>query len=251
MTAFQRTIIGLIVIIGIMWLFTKHTSDIQIVYPDNCVYVVDHVFSAETASQIKAFIDRAYKKSKNPSGLLPAIEGHFGCVRSIIIDMHNPEALHFTIQAYHPMFMINDEHVVCHEGKMFSMSVFAQDQLAKLENIHFDQVVTPKHVQRLTDFFVSLPSLFFQDFSVRWVDKHAIWLDQKKDKGFSCDLSLLVGFDVVPTEQDIMDCRKLRGQIVDKPCKDKKGKPCKDNITWVCDLRFNEQIVVFSTNKGV
>ncbi len=257
MTAFQRTIIALALGIGAFFFFKRHTPDMTVVYPDNCVFVIDRLFAPSMQLEIKDFIDAAYKKNKNPSNLLPRIESHFPAIKSVIIDMSslakedNSKVLNFTIQSYHPLFLINNEHVVCQYGKMFGKTVFAQDEITKLENISFDGVPTPKNVDRLTKFFESLSKSesIFQDFSVRWVDKHAIWLDQKQGK--EQDLSILVGYDTVPTSKDIEQCRYLRGQIIDKPCKDKRGRPLKNNTTWVCDLRFDQQIVLFSTNKGV
>ena len=248
MTAFQRTIICFGIVIGFFWFFANwRTPDMTIVYPDNCVFVIDPFLSRSMQLEIKGFIDEAYKKSKSPSNLLPKIESNFPAIKSVIIDMQNPEQLNFSIQTYQPIFLLNDEHVICQQGKMFSKATFAQSELDKLQNISFEGAPTPKSVGRLMTFFESLTDPILQDFSVRWIDKHAIWLDQKEGQ----DLSLLVGYNVVPNQHDIMQCRNLRGQISDKPCKDKRGKPCKNNTTWVCDLRFDQQIVLFSTNKGV
>jgi hypothetical protein len=282
MTAFQRTTICIAIIIGFFGFFKWRTPDMTIVYPDNCVFVIDGLFSRAMQLEIKNFIDAGYKKNKNPSNLLPKIESTFPAIKSVIIDMSSlasscakasadmqekgtrgsfeglvkedySKALKFSIQAYHPEFLINNEHVICQYGKMFAKDIFAQEELVKLENISFDGVPTPKNVDRLTRFFETLvkSQFIFKDFSVRWIDKHAIWLDQKQGLGQAQDLSLLVGYDTVPTSSDVKECRHLRGQIIDKPCKDKRGRPCKNNTTWVCDLRFNQQIVLFSTNKGV
>jgi|SRR3989339_491583 len=253
MTAFQRTIFCFIVILGSLWVFTSRRPDMTIVYPDNCAFVIDHIFSQPMQLEIKDFIDQAYKKSKNPKNLLPKIESHFPAIKSIVIDMSSLEkedslkVLKFTIQAYQPIFLLNDEHVICEQSKMLSKATFDPKELKKLENISFEGAPIPKSMHHLMTFFESLKYPILQDFSVRWIDKHAIWLDQKTGK----DLSLLVGYDFVPSKHDVAQCRNLRGQIVDKPCKDKRGKPCKNNSSWVCDLRFDQQIVLFSTNKGV
>ncbi len=248
MTAFQRTIFCFCIIIGSLWAFTSRRPDMTIVYPDNCTFVIDHFFSHATQLEIKNFIDQAYKKSKNPTNLLPKIESHFSAIKSVVIDMQNPETLKFTIQSYHPVFLLNNEHVICEQGKLLSKAIFDPKALTNLENIVFEGVPVPKSVNRLMNFFESLTNYaVVQDFSVRWIDKHAIWLDQKKGQ----DLSLLVGYDLVPNKHDVARCRDLRGQIIDKPCKNKRGRPCKNNMTWVCDLRFDQQIILFSTNKGV
>lgn len=231
-----------------------------IVYPDDSVFVIDHLFSLATQQEIKEFIDAAYKKSKTPAHLLPKVESHFPAIKSIVIDMSSLDSkssskvIKFTIQGYHPLFLINNEHVVCERGMMFSKGVFATAELQKLENISFEGVPTPKNVERLMKFFESLqkdaPSIL-KDFAIRWVHKHSIWLDQKVAAAEGQDLALLVGYDTMLNHHDVEQCRNLRGQIVDKPCKSKRGKPCKNNTTWVCDLRFDQQIVLFSTNKGV
>lgn len=247
MTAFSKGIVTFGFIFTCFWVFRWHTPDMTIVYPDHCIFTVDKLFSKSMQLEIKKFIDDAYKKNKIPSHLLPRIESHFPEIKSVIIDMQNPDALNFAIQTYQPIFLLNDEHVICQFGKLFGKNIFSQDSLAQLENISFDGVATPKNIERLMNFFEVLIDPILKDFTIRWIDKHAIWLDQKQGP----DLSLLVGYEYVPTLQDIAQCRNLRGQIVDKPCKDKRGKPCKNRVTWVCDLRFDRQIILFSTNKGV
>lgn len=247
MTAFQRAIVVIAIVIALFWFFRWRTPDMTVVYPDNCTFVIDRFFSRSMQLEIKDFIDKAYKKQKSPSHLLPKIESHFSAVKSVVIDMQNPEYLNFSIQAYQPIFLINNEHVVCQYGKMFDKAIFAHNELEKLENVSFDTAPTSKSIDLFMIFFNSLMDVsILKDFSIRWIDKHAIWLDQKQGQ----QLSLLIGYHVVPTQSDIMQCRNLRGQISDRPCKDKRGRPCKNNMTWVCDLRFDQQIILFSTNKG-
>ncbi|MBP6870252.1 hypothetical protein KBC04_05190 [Candidatus Babeliales bacterium] len=243
MTAFQKGIVSLSLLMACIYFFQWHTPDMTIVYPDNCVFVIDKLFSKPMQLQIKAFIDDAYKKSKSPSHLLPHIESTFPAIKSVVIDMQNPEFLNFTIQTYQPIFLLNHEHVVCQYGKLFDKQIFSQAILATLENISFEGAISQKNVDRIMQFFELLTDPILKDFSIRWIDKHAIWLDQKVGQ----DLSLLVGYEHIPTLQDIAQCRNLRGQISDTPCKDKKGKPCKNSLKWVCDLRFDQQIVLFST----
>lgn len=247
MTAFQKVIIVFCVMIGCLYLFTSRKLDMTIVYPDNCVFTIDELFSRSMQLEIKDFIDAAYKQQKNPSHLLPKIESHFPMIKSIIIEMQDPTSLHFLIQAYQPKFLLNNEYAICQHDTLFVKKIFSPEVLLRLENITFDGATTSQIIRRLHSFVTSLTDPILREFSIRWIDKHAIWLDQKTGQ----DLSLLVGYDIIPTSDDVKQCRKLRGQIIDKPCKDKRGKPCKHQVSWVCDLRFDQQIVIFSTNKGV
>jgi len=246
MTALKKGIIFIALVISGFFLYQRQTQGMTIVYPDNCVFTIDDAFARAKKIEIKSFIDSAYKKNKNPRNLLISLESHFPDIKSVIIDMQKSESLHFTIQAHQPIFLLNNAQVICQHGKSFDMHVFNQKHLKKLENISFDGAPTFKNIDRIIRFFESLKDPVLHDFSIRWVSKHAIWLDSKNEE----DLSLLVSYEYPPTSSDVQECRKLRAEIKDKPCKDKRGKPCKRNMTWVCDLRFDQQIVLFSTNKG-
>jgi len=246
MTALKKVILGGVFLLTCFFINKHYKSDMTLVYPNDCSFSFDHNFSRAMQLEMKSFIDDTYKKNKKPSNLLSLIEQKFSSIRSIIIDMNNPEQLHFTIQSYQPLFLLNDSFVVCKQGQLFEKNIFAHDVINALRNIKYDGSFHKKDIERLMKFITSLSDPILQDFSIRWLGKHNVWLDQKQGK----DLSLLVGYALLPKNKDIAECRKLRGQIVDKPCKDKQGKPCQQNITWVCDLRFDQQIVLFSTNKG-
>ena len=246
MTAFKKVILVIILLLAGFWASKQCKPDMTVVYPDDCSFTFDRNFSDAMRSEMRSFIDEAYQKNKKPSNLLPSIEDKFSSIKSIIIDMHKPEQLNFTIQSYQPIFMINNSLVVCKQGQLFEKTIFANDVIAKLENVSYDGPLHQKDIDRLMKFVASLTDPILKEFSVRWIGKHNVWLDLKQGD----DLSLLVGYTLPPTMQDIAECRKLRGQVIDTPCKDTRGKPCRKNTSWVCDLRFDQQIVLFSTNKG-
>lgn len=246
MTALKKIILSIVLLGSFYWLSWQYKPDMTIVYPDDCSFTIDSKFSYQLRQDITLFIDGEYKKNKKPSSLLQSIESEFPSIKSIVIDMHNPDQLNFTIQSYQPEFVLNDSLVVCQEGQIFERSIFADKIISKLENITYHGSLRDKDITRLVKFITSLSDPILKDFSIRWLGKYNVWLDQKQGQ----DLSLLVGYRFPPTMSDIAECRKLRGQIIDKPCKNKRGKPCVNTTTWVCDLRFDQQIVLFSTNKG-
>lgn len=246
MTAFKKVIMA-IAFIGIcFWLSHQCKPDMTLVYPDDCSFSFDANFSHAIKAEMRSFIDAAYKNNKKPAHLLPSIESQFPAIKSIVVDMQNPEQLNFAIQSYQPVCLLNDALVVCQQGHMFEKSIFDHKVVSKLQNVVYEGPLHSKEIERLMKFITSLSDPILKDFSIRWLGKYNVWLDQKQGD----DLSLLVGYTLPPTISDIAECRRLRGQIVDAPCKNKRGKPCKNNTTWVCDLRFDQQIVLFSTNKG-
>lgn len=246
MTAFRKAIISLSLFFTFFLCVRLQKSDMTIMYPDNCLFTLDHLFSKSMQADIKDFIDETYKKNRVPSDLLPMIESCFPSIKSIVIDMQNPEFLHFKIQAYEPIFLLNNQFVVCSSGNLFSIDVFSQEYVSSLENIVFQQPLTPVNIDLLTKFYQSCPLEILKDFLIRWVNEYTIWLDEKK----TLEWSMLVSSEYILTLQDVSWCRMVREQIINSYCKNKLSKLSKSNIAWVFDLRFDQQIVVFSTNKG-
>ncbi len=242
MTAFQKLLMGCICIFFLLVVVYRYRPEMTIVYPDSCTFTIDGTFSDELQHRIKLFIDTAYKKNKNPSGLLQSLESKFLQISSIVIDMHHQEQIHFKVQSRQPLFLV-DTMVICSDGSIFDKQNFSSHALANLYTISFQGELNEKVIRLLIKFYEKIPAIIIQDFSVRWLDQHAIWLDQKTGQ----QLSLLVDYESIPTQKDIEQCRQIRGQIVQKPCKTKKGKACKEVVSWVCDLRFDHQIVLFST----
>lgn len=246
MTALRKAIISLSLFFTFFLCFRLQKSDMTIMYPDNCLFTLDHLFSKSMQADIKDFIDKAYKKNRVPSDLLPMIESYFPSIKSIVIDMQNPEFLHFKIQAYEPIFLLNNQFVVCSLGNLFSLDVFSQEYVSSLENIFFQEPLTPVNIDLLVKFYESCPPDVLKNFLIRWVNKHTIWLDEKK----ALEWSMLVTSDFILTLQDVSWCRMVREQIINSSCTNKLSKVSKHKMGWVFDLRFDQQIVVFSTNKG-
>jgi hypothetical protein len=242
MTAFAKWLISFICVFSLFWMYKGHKPEMTMVYPDSCTFTIDRDFSDDLQYQIKNFIDAAYKKNKNPSGLLQSLEAKFLQISSIVIDMHNQEAIHFQVQSRKPLFLV-DAHVICADETIFDKQDFSDKALVNLHAISFQGTLNTKTIPFLVKLYEKMPDVILKDFSVRWLDQHAIWLDQKAGQ----QLSLLVDYESIPTQKDIDQCRHIRGQIVEKPCKTKKGKSCKEVVYWVCDLRFDHQIVLFST----
>ena len=251
MTAFQRTIF-ILVLFGLGWFAIQRKPDAVIVYPDACAFTIDPLFSDKMQQKIRNFIAVTYQQDKNIDGMLSQIQAEFSCIKSVVIDMQNPEKLHFVIQAYQPLFLMNEKDVVCQSYQIFGQEIFQSHELAKLERVTFSGLISAKNMEYLVQFFTSLQDKkMLQDCTIRWAGKNTIWLDVKKLADKLQDLSLLVSYQTVPGRCDLEQCQKIQGQLLEESCKNPRDKSCKKNKAWICDLRFDQQIIVFSTNKGV
>src|SRR3989339_1308268 len=108
MTAFKKVIMTSVLVGICLWLSNQYKPDMTLVYPDDCSFTFDSHFSHAIQTQMKLFIDAAYKENKKPAQLLPSIESQFPAIRSIIVDMQNPDRLNFAIQSHQPLFIVND-----------------------------------------------------------------------------------------------------------------------------------------------
>ena len=240
MATVKKVLLILVMIIFSMWAVQSYQSDVMIVCPNLCKFEFDDSLSFFARKSIQTFIDAQYKKDKNPQKLLSSVEENFPYVKAVTVDMNNPDFFQCIIQVYNPLFLLNGESVICQGGRLFDKDIFSKEFVGGLENILFTFPLGKKDLKQLSHFVESLPVELLQNFSIRWLGKNSIWLDQKE--GLS--LSLLVGHSFVPTMDDVNQCRLIKEQITDKT------KKMAANKTWVCDLRFAQQIVLFSKNKG-
>lgn len=239
MKAFTKGLVVLFLIGSFVLILKKYQPDLSIVYPDHCKFTIDNNLSRSEHVAIKSFIDGCYKKDKDPSHLLVKIEENFPSIKSITVDMDDPDFLRFTIHGYRPLFVLNENLIVCEQGKVFEKNIFAIDVIAQLKAVVFTLKQGKNDIQKLASFVDVVSSRILESFYIRWLGKHRVWLEQKGEK----QLALLVDHLHVPTIGDVEQCEKIKSQMYDAS---KKRK----NITWVCDLRFKDQVVVFSTKKG-
>lgn len=239
MKAFTKGLVILLVAGIVGFVIYKHRPDFSVVYPDQCKFTFDENLSLYQQTMIKQFIDACYKEDKNPQGLLSKIEEKFPIVESVRVDMNDPDLLQFTIHAYRPLFVLNDHLVICQGGHMFEVKQFAKNVIADLKAAVFTLKQGKNDIKKLANFVDKVSSDVLEKFHIRWLGKHNVWLEQKEHK----DLALLVDYSYLPTIGDVGQCEAIKNQMYDASKKHKQA-------TWVCDLRFEGQVVVFSKKKG-
>lgn len=248
MTRALKLIIAIIATIIILWLYTTHKTGVVIVYPQDCTFFIDSVLSSSVQKDIQQFIHSEYKVTKKSHQLLAKIEAQFPVIKAITIDMQHSEQARFTVQAYQPLFLINNKQVVCQYGKIFDKDIFQSNIIARLQDLTFEDKISQKNIQQLVLLLEQIQNVdrnqLLHDFSIRWANKHEVWFDQKNNQ--EKRLSLLIKHDKIPTLEQVEECRLLREQIIDRSCQDKRGKSCKKNKAWICDLRFDQQIIFFA-----
>jgi hypothetical protein len=195
--------------------------------------------------EITSYINKAYKKRKHPTGLIAKIEARFPAVRSIVIDMQQLDVLKFTIQAHVPLCLINDLYVISHTYKCFKKDIFDEKILMQVPRLEYQGPLHKKNIIQIAQFYESVEPCIIKDFHICIVDLHTIWFHSKYDQ----NLSLLANYRTVPSLLDIVECKKLYEQARQQPYKDKRAKVCNAQSGWVCDIRFDRQIVLSAKEK--
>jgi hypothetical protein len=209
------------------------------VYPDHCSFSIDDAFSSDYKQKIKLFIDQQYQQSKDPQSIILNIEQSFNGVKAVCVDMNDLETLRFSIAAYNPLFLLNNQHVVCQTGLLFEKDMFDKTRVDTLEQVTYQMEPGVHDMKKLAYFIESLDADIVHNFAIRWLGKHQVWLHHKQQK----DFAMLARDRQRLTKDHINQCFKIKDQV-------QSNISTRRDIKWVCDVRFDKQIVVFSTKRG-
>jgi hypothetical protein len=140
---------------------------------------------------------------------------------------------------YKPIIKINDNLVLLESGMMESQHSFKSDIIEVLpslcihESIFTDNRLTP-------DIYTCLNSIspyLFKEYEINWHNKYELWLTDKSQHNFK----ILSDAYSISDEQKLKLCKKLKEEI-----KGKKEVLLNKSKTWIADIRFDNQIIVFS-----
>jgi hypothetical protein len=223
------------------WKVKKTKSSITDVLPEKSVFFVDPDLSNNFKDQVISSISTAYQKSKSPQEVMTQATAEFQELSGMKVQICQTDKICFYVDAATPLFVLNDDFVVCDNAIKVARDHF-DDALTQglvkvvvLKNNDLDPRSKPGMTQAATlvmvRFVQALPEVFKQDFWIEWLDNHDILLHLKNNAEFV----LQVTIDQIPTEKDLQFC-----QAIDNLPKKSKSK----KKLVVYDLRFKNQIII-------
>ncbi len=224
---FVLAIICIAVISFLVW--KKSKTSMTVIFPEKSVFFIDQELSQDFKKNIENSIQTAYAESKNPQDVMNQATISFPEIESMKVQICQSDKICFYVEAAEPIFLLNQEFVVCKnsvkvEKNHFLLSIV--ENLVPMSCRHCD------NMQAMIDFVSALPEKLKQEYLIDWLSQDDIVLQPKDNK--NCILQ--ASTEMIPSMQDFELCQKI-AQAADKKLKTKKKR-------MVYDVRFKNQIIV-------
>lgn len=217
-----------IAIVG-FWMWKKSKTSMTVVLPEKSVFFIDQDFSTEFKKNIENSIASAYSLSKNPQKVIDQATAEFHEISSMKVQICQSDKICFYVDASDPIFLLNNEFVVCGNGVKTFKDNFSPEIVQSLIQVICKN---ENNLKKIITFVTALPEKFKQEFLIEWLDQDNILLQPKDGK----DCVLQVNADAVPSLSDLESCQKI-AQMTAAKSKTKKKR-------MVYDVRFKNQIIV-------
>lgn len=217
------------VVLGSFLIWKKSKTTITIVLPEKSVFFIDQDLSSDFKKNIETSIQAAYSFSKNPQEVMNQATSEFVEISSMKVQICQSDKICFYVDAADPIFLLNNEFVVCGNGVKSLKNHFALEIVQNLVQV---TCLSDTDLKIMVDFTVALPEKFKQEFLIEWIDQDNIVLQPKDGK----DCILQVSAQAVPSLSDLQSCQKIVQTV---PIKSKTKKK-----RMVYDVRFKNQIIV-------
>lgn len=200
-----------------------------VVLPEKSAFFIDQDLSSDFKKNIENSIQAAYSLSKNPQEVMDQATAQFSEIASMKVQICQSDKICFYVDACDPVFLLNNEFVVCGNGTKTVKNNFSLAIVQALVQVSCEH---ENNLKLMIDFVTALPEKFKQEFLIEWVDQDNITLQPKDGK--NCILH--VSAQAVPSLSDLQACQKI-AQASQTKSKTKKKR-------MVYDVRFKNQIIV-------
>lgn len=217
-----------IAIVG-FWIWTKSKTSMTVVLPEKSVFFIDQDLSTDFKKNIESSIASAYSVSKNPQEVMDQATKLFPEILSMKVQICQSDKICFYVDACDPVFLLNDEFVVCGNGTKTAKNNFSSEIVQRLVQV---SCKNENNLEKIIMFVTALSEKFKQEFLIEWLDQDNIMLQPKDGK----DCILQATIEVIPTLQDLEFCQKIAQATA------AKSKTKKKRVIY--DIRFKNQIIV-------
>lgn len=204
-------------------------------------FTFDHFISDKAQQDIVAYIEANSLSTMSATDSAGAIKKTFPFVRSTTISYLPTGICHLAIKAQRPQCIINNVFVMTRTGDLHDKDLFMRHMLALVPPITVsfekDQQVLPA---LLHDVVTNVPAQLFALYNFEWVTEHSIVLHDKINPHFAVTCTA----DHLPTAKMLRGCAQIKQLLC---CRD----AFRYNNSWVADIRFADQIVVYKALGGL
>jgi len=170
-------------------------------------------------------------------GISQKIKNSFPFIKNISCAQLPTKELIITLEPYEPLYVINNDLILIESGNIVSKNMYDEIVYKELVNITYEQ---PLHTSVNKSCFTCLNSLnrsIFDAYDLTWTDDNEILLIDKKHRRFA----IYTDMHSLEDLQKINHCSSLKTKITET-----KEFSLEKRKIWFADIRFDNQIVIFS-----
>jgi len=199
----------------------------------------NNILSASTLETINTFIDQKTDYTdKSIKSLAAQLKTTFPFIKEVAItQLPKTLAIHMNINK--PLFVINNDLILLESGTLESLNLFKPDVFESLPSasIHKSSYHDKNLSQSCYNCLTSISRHLLDSYQLNWNNEQEVWLNDKKQPRFI----ILCNLQSIEDQKKLKFCSTLKNEIVRK----KEFSHNKLN-TWIADIRFDNQIIIFS-----
>lgn len=183
-------------------------------------------------------------KRASLSSISKKIVNQFRAIKHIELTQLPTSILQVKMEVFDPQFIVNNAYIVSKNGNVFERKFFSQRAIDSC----FPVVVTTeknKNVKTIPEtckqMIFCLPKQSFEQYKIVWESETKSYMVDKKQD----DFVIIFNDTHVPDNDILSTCALLKNKL-----KMSKVFLKKRNTRWVADVRFKDQIVLFSEKRG-
>ncbi len=227
-----------VIILGLGFkLFCSYVFAVQ-----ECNVSIDPCISHSAQQEITACIKDLTDEHVSAKNIIAQLQQQFPFIKSVSIAYVPCGITDIELAVYKPRVLINNQRVLTCNDKLVDKNVFTNYQNKQLIAIatQSDNQDDAK-LTMLKQYCVQLPTSVFDVYDLCYVDDAHAWLHDKKQTSFS----ILFNDTSMPSEKVLQYCAQIKNDLISR-----RTFEAKKNKQWIADIRFKNQIVLYSTQGG-
>lgn len=198
-----------------------------------------HTLSKDSLEKVSEFIEEKLDyKTKSLKDVAHAIKNQFSHIKHVMITQA-PNGLNVKLKPRTPRFIINNEKILIDSGQLISKYLFNKDAYSMLPALTIDEAACESGCLNYLchKSLCMVPGKLFKAYDFWWQNKEAVWLTCKEQPHFV----ILTDAESIGNKQKLQLCCNLKKDI-----ELKKEFSFKKSMVWIADIRFDNQVIVFS-----